>query len=158
MTDFLSVNEWGQITALPKGCDLSAPPPAFDPNVPHAPVRLTRLTPEEEKLAVGNSLKYFHRDLHDQLRPVAEHELKTYGHIYFYHLLPREHLWALEYNEAPCKTLEARAMLHMILNNLDPRVAQFPQELITYGGNGAVFSNWAQVKFSITGLYLDCAN
>ena len=152
LTDFVKVNEWGQITELPADCDLSAPPKAFDPVVPHAPIRLTHLTKEEEKLAIDNSLKYFHKDLHDKLRPIAAHELQTYGHIYFYHLLPRQHVWALAHKDSTCDTSEARAMLHMILNNLDPRVAQFPQELITYGGNGAVFSNWAQVFKSL--LYI----
>lgn len=145
LTDFVKVNEWGQITELPKDCDLSSPPVGLDPNVPHAPLRLTRLNAEETELAIKNALKYFHKDLHAKIRPVVVHELETYGHIYFYHLLPRQHVWALSHKDMPCDTSEASAMMHMILNNLDPRVAQFPQELITYGGNGAVFNNWAQV-------------
>jgi hypothetical protein len=148
LTDFISVNKWGQITSLPVGCDLSKPP-LVDPSVPHAPTRLTRLNASERELAITNALKYFAKDLHGALRPVCEHELDTYGHIYFYHLLPPEHIWAIPYNDIPGKTQEARAMTHMILNNLNPDVAQFPQELITYGGNGAVFSNWAQFHITV---------
>ena len=148
LTDFVEVNKWGQITSLPADCDLSKPP-HIDPTVPHAPNRLTRLNETERELAITNALKYFHKDLHDKLRPVCAHELDTYGHIYFYHLLPREHIWAIPYDSIPGSTKEAKAMSHMILNNLDPAVAQFPQELITYGGNGAVFSNWAQFHITL---------
>ena len=149
LTEFVRMNKWGQIAALPASCDLTAPPPALDPSVPHAPTRLTRLDATERQLAVTNALKYFDKTLHAALRPVCEHELDTYGHIYFYHLLPREHLWAIPFESIPGKTKEGRAMTHMILNNLNPEVAQFPQELITYGGNGAVFSNWAQFHITV---------
>ncbi|CAE7446822.1 Uroc1, partial [Symbiodinium microadriaticum] len=149
LTGFVELNKWGQITALPADCDLTKPPPALDPTVPHAPTRLTRLDSTERQLAITNALKYFHNDLHTALRPVCEHELDTYGHIYFYHLLPRQHIWAIPYADIPGKTRDARAMTHMILNNLNPEVAQFPQELITYGGNGAVFSNWAQFHITV---------
>lgn len=148
LSDFLPVNKWGQITALPADCDLSRPP-CLDPMVPHAPTRRTRLNASERELAITNSLKYFAKDLHVSLRPVCEHELDTYGHIYFYHLLPREHIWAIPYDDIPGNTQDAKAMTHMILNNLNPDVAQFPQELITYGGNGAVFSNWAQFHITV---------
>jgi urocanate hydratase len=147
LTDLVTVNEQGQITSLHPSIDLAAPP-RIDPTLPHAPRRLTHLTKAEEELAITNALKYFHKDLHAKLRPICRHELDTYGHIYFYHLLPQKHLWAIPFDCIPGNTLEARAMTHMILNNLDPAVAQFPQELITYGGNGAVFGNWAQ--FHIT--------
>jgi urocanate hydratase len=148
LTDFVTVNEWGQITSLPPGCDLSREV-ILDPTVPHAPKRLTRLNEQETELALTNALKYFDKTLHKQLRPVCKSELEKYGHIYFYHLLPPTHIWAIPFNSIPGLTVDSRAMTHMILNNLDPAVAQFPQELITYGGNGAVFSNWAQFHITI---------
>ena len=95
---------------------------------------------------------YFTKDLHAKLEPVFREELAQYGHIYMFNLLPRVALEAMPIEQIPGQTTEAKAMTHMILNNLDPRVAQFPQELITYGSNGAVFSNWAQ--FRITLRYL----
>ena len=103
-------------------------------------------------LAIKNHLKYFTKDLHGKLSQIFREELNQYGHIYAFNYLPREPLEALPLDLIPGKTAEARAMIHMILNNLDPRVAQFPQELITYGSNGAVFSNWAQ--FHITMRFL----
>lgn len=148
LTSYVKVNSWGQITSLPPSVDFNRPA-ALDPSVPHAPKRLTRLNAEETELAIHNALKYFDRSLHGTLRPICEMELQTYGHIYFYHLMPPQHIWAIPYSDIPGKTMEAKAMTHMILNNLNPDVAQFPQELITYGGNGAVFSNWAQFHITI---------
>lgn len=86
---------------------------------------------------------YFTKDLHKKLEPIFREELDKYGHIYMFNYLPRVGLEALPISLLPGQTIEAKSMIHMILNNLDNRVAQFPQELITYGSNGAVFSNWA---------------
>ena len=88
-------------------------------------------------------MKYFSKDLHGKLSSIFREELNQYGHIYAFNYLPRAPLEAIPIELIPGKSIEAKAMMHMIMNNLDPRVAQFPQELITYGSNGAVFSNWA---------------
>ena len=128
LTDYVAVDyNTCQITSLPAGVDLSqyvaeGRSPLVDRNCPHAPKRLTRLVNDEEhELAIRNSLKYFHSSLHSQLRPVAEYELETYGHIYFYPLLPPDHVWAIPFDDIPGATAEAKAMTHMILNVLDPR-------------------------------------
>ncbi|XP_048346462.1 urocanate hydratase [Sphaerodactylus townsendi] len=112
--------------------------------IPHAPVRTPNLTEHEEKLALKNSLRYFPPNLHSVLAPEFAEELRHYGHIYMYRLCPQIEMRAYPIQEYPCKTIQAAAVMHMIMNNLDPAVAQFPQELVTYGGNGQVFSNWAQ--------------
>jgi urocanate hydratase len=149
LTDYVKINSWGQITSLPSSVDFTQPA-SLDPTLPHAPKRATHFTTQEDtNLAVTNALKYFHPSLHALLRPHCLHELETYGHIYFYHLMPPQHLWAIPYDTLPGSLMEGRAMTHMILNNLNPAVAQFPQELITYGGNGAVFGNWAQFHLTI---------
>ncbi|XP_066472887.1 urocanate hydratase [Tiliqua scincoides] len=112
--------------------------------IPHAPVRTPNLTADEEKLALQNALRYFPSDLHKVLAPEFAKELRAYGHIYMYRFCPQIVMRAYPVWEYPCKTIQAAAIMHMIMNNLDPAVAQFPQELVTYGGNGQVFSNWAQ--------------
>ncbi|KAJ7316926.1 hypothetical protein JRQ81_003088 [Phrynocephalus forsythii] len=112
--------------------------------IPHSPVRTPNLTPQEKKLALKNSLRYFPPSLHEVLAPEFAKELQTYGHIYMYRFCPHIEMRAYPIHEYPCKTRQAAAIMHMIMNNLDPAVAQFPQELVTYGGNGQVFSNWAQ--------------
>ncbi|XP_077181476.1 urocanate hydratase [Paroedura picta] len=112
--------------------------------IPHAPVRTPNLTEHEEKLALKNSLRYFPPDLHPVLAPEFADELRHYGHIYMYRFCPQIEMRAYPIQEYPCKVMQAAAIMHMIMNNLDPAVAQFPQELVTYGGNGQVFSNWAQ--------------
>ncbi|XP_061474403.1 urocanate hydratase [Rhineura floridana] len=112
--------------------------------IPHAPVRTPNLTAHEEKLALKNSLRYFPSDLHVVLAPEFAKELRLYGHIYMYRFCPQTEMRAHPIQEYPCKNIQAAAVMHMIMNNLDPAVAQFPQELVTYGGNGQVFSNWAQ--------------
>ncbi|RWS29284.1 urocanate hydratase-like isoform X1 [Leptotrombidium deliense] len=111
---------------------------------PHAPVRNHRLSEEGCKLAVRNALRYFPENTHKILAPEFMSELKTYGHIYMYRFLPDIEMKAYPIDEYPAKNRQSAAMMLMIMNNLDPNVAQFPQELITYGGNGQVFSNWAQ--------------
>ncbi|CAM2116701.1 urocanate hydratase [Caretta caretta] len=112
--------------------------------VPHAPVRTPNLTAQEEKLALQNALRYFPPEVHKELALEFAEELKLYGHIYMYRFCPEIEMRAYPIEEYPCKTKSAAAIMHMIMNNLDPSVAQFPQELVTYGGNGQVFSSWAQ--------------
>ncbi|XP_064422410.1 urocanate hydratase [Latimeria chalumnae] len=112
--------------------------------VSHAPVRAPNLSRDEEKLALRNALRYFIPEVHEVLAPEFAQELRLYGHIYMYRFCPQLEIRAYPIDEYPCKTRQAAAIMHMIMNNLDPLVSQFPQELVTYGGNGQVFSNWAQ--------------
>ncbi|CAL8073182.1 unnamed protein product [Orchesella dallaii] len=141
-------NKFEFLQQLTKGIPLPLPPfPSedfIDPNVPHAPVRKVCLSSNERLLAVQNALRYFPKHLHEYLQPEFEKELETYGHIYMYRFTPKFPLRAYPIDAFPAKIPEARAVMLMIFNNLDPAVAQFPQELVTYGGNGQVFSNWAQ--------------
>uniref|UniRef100_A0AAX7T339 Urocanate hydratase n=1 Tax=Astatotilapia calliptera TaxID=8154 RepID=A0AAX7T339_ASTCA len=116
------------------------------PNVPHAPIRTPNLTAEEERLALRNALRYFPPSHHATLAPEFAQELRQYGHIYMYRFCPTLRMRAYPIDQYPCHTRQAAAMMLMIMNNLDPAVAQFPQELVTYGGNGQVFSNWAQFR------------
>ncbi|XP_041047779.1 urocanate hydratase [Carcharodon carcharias] len=120
-----------------------------DSNVPHAPICTPHLTPEEQKVALRNALRYLPSDLHGILAPEFASELKEFGHIYMYRFCPQIDMRAYPITQYPCKTKAAAAIMHMIMNNLDPRVAQFPQELVTYGGNGQVFSNWAQFRLAM---------
>ncbi|XP_021121653.1 urocanate hydratase isoform X2 [Heterocephalus glaber] len=120
--------------------------------VPHAPVRTPGLSPMEEQLALRNALRYFPPDVQELLAPEFAQELRLYGHIYMYRFCPNIEMRAYPIEQYPCQTKAAAAIMHMIMNNLDPAVAQFPQELVTYGGNGQVFSNWAQ--FWLTMYYL----
>ncbi|KAG9332537.1 hypothetical protein JZ751_014635 [Albula glossodonta] len=115
-----------------------------DPDVPHAPVRTPNLSSQEERLALRNALRYFPPSLHSTLASEFAQELRQYGHIYMYRFCPPIRMRAYPIDQYPCRTHQAAAIMHMIMNNLDPVVAQFPQELVTYGGNGQVFSNWAQ--------------
>ncbi|ESO83606.1 hypothetical protein LOTGIDRAFT_222456 [Lottia gigantea] len=115
-----------------------------DESVPHAPVLNPGLTQGEQRLALENSLRYFPPEVHEVLAPEFLEELNQYGHIYMYRFRPYIEMRAYPINEYPAQTRQAAAVMHMIMNNLDPHVAQFPQELVTYGGNGQVFSNWAQ--------------
>ena len=124
----------------------------LDPNVSHAPKRKDILTPTEKKLALRNALRYFPAALHEKLAPEFLEELKTYGRIYMYRFRPTYDMYARPVTEYPAKCQQAAAIMHMIQNNLDPAVAQHPHELITYGGNGAVFQNWAQ--YLLTMQYL----
>ncbi|XP_068763452.1 urocanate hydratase isoform X2 [Struthio camelus] len=112
--------------------------------VPHAPVRTPNLTAQEKKLALRNALRYFPPEIQKILALEFAEELRLYGHIYMYRFFPDIEMRAYPIEEYPCKTKSAAAIMLMIMNNLDPSVAQFPQELVTYGGNGQVFSNWAQ--------------
>ncbi|XP_015730537.1 urocanate hydratase isoform X2 [Coturnix japonica] len=112
--------------------------------IPHAPVRTPNLTAQEKKLALRNALRYFPPDIQKKLVLEFAEELRLYGHIYMYRFCPDIEMRAYPIEDYPCKTKSAAAIMLMIMNNLDPSVAQFPQELVTYGGNGQVFSNWAQ--------------
>ncbi|MDE6556870.1 MAG: urocanate hydratase [Duncaniella sp.] len=124
----------------------------FDPSVNHAPRRKDILSRDEKKLAVRNALRYFPAHLHEQLAPEFANELETYGRIYMYRFRPDYEMYARPIDEYPARSRQAAAIMMMIQNNLDPRVAQHPHELITYGGNGAVFQNWAQ--YLLTMKYL----
>ena len=128
------------------------PKKPLDPNVPHAPKRRDVLTKEEKKLAIKNALRYFPKKFHKVLAEEFAEELKLYGHIYMYRFRPDYPMYARNINEYPHKSKHAAAIMLMIQNNLDPEVAQYPHELITYGGNGAVFQNWAQ--YLLTMKYL----
>lgn len=120
--------------------------PAYDHSINHAPKRKDILTAEEKRLALRNALRYFPKALHAQLAPEFAEELKTYGRIYMYRYRPTYEMYARHIDEYPHRSRQAAAIMMMIQNNLDPRVAQHPHELITYGGNGAVFQNWAQYR------------
>jgi urocanate hydratase len=129
-------------------------PPAkpIDTSVSHAPVRKDILTKEEKKLAVANALRYVHPKHHGILAKEFYEELIHYGRIYMYRFRPEYEMRARPIADYPAKSLHAAAIMLMIQNNLDPAVAQHPHELITYGGNGAVFQNWAQ--YLLTMKYL----
>ncbi|MBX2971352.1 MAG: urocanate hydratase [Cyclobacteriaceae bacterium] len=129
-------------------------PPAkpYDPTINHAPKRKDILTADEKKLAVKNALRYFHPRHHEVLAKEFFNELQTYGRIYMYRFRPDYEMHARPLHEYPFKSQQAGAIMLMIQNNLDPAVAQHPHELITYGGNGAVFQNWAQ--YLLTMQYL----
>ncbi len=125
---------------------------SYDPDVNHAPVRKDILTAEEKKLALRNALRYFDKKHHAVLALEFAKELKDYGRIYMYRFRPGYKMFARKIYEYPYNSVQAAAVMLMIQNNLDPAVAQHPYELITYGGNGAVFQNWAQ--YLLTMKYL----
>ena len=116
----------------------------YDTNINHAPKRKDILSADEKKLALKNALRYFPKEQHALLASEFLEELKTYGRIYMYRYRPDYEMKARNIEEYPGKTIQAKAIMLMIQNNLDYAVAQHPHELITYGGNGAVFQNWAQ--------------
>ncbi len=116
----------------------------FNSNVSHAPKRKDILSLEEKKLAIRNALRYFPKPWHNELAQEFAAELQKYGRIYMYRFKPEYAIYARSINEYPAESQQAAAIMMMIQNNLDPAVAQHPDELITYGGNGAVFQNWAQ--------------
>ena len=121
----------------------------YDITVNHAPIRENILSTDERKLALKNALRYFDKKFHKKLIPEFNSELLKYGRIYMYRLRPNYEIYARPINEYPHKSKEAASIMLMIQNNLDKRVAQHPHELITYGGNGAVFQNWAQYRLSM---------
>jgi len=126
----------------------SALPPAKkrDASLNHAPKRKDILSAGEKKLALKNALRYFPPEFHKELAEEFAGELREYGRIYMYRFMPDYEIKARHINEFPHRSGKAAAIMLMISNNLDKRVAQHPQELITYGGNGAVFQNWAQYR------------
>ena len=127
-------------------------PRPYDTSVNHAPKRKDILTKKEKVLALKNALRYFDPRHHAVLAPEFAEELEKYGRIYMYRFRPTYEMYARPIDEYPAKCRQAAAIMAMIQNNLDPRVAQHPHELITYGGNGAVFQNWAQ--YLLTMQYL----
>jgi urocanate hydratase len=126
--------------------------PAYDTDINHAPKRKDILSVEEKKLAVRNALRYFDPKHHATLAPEFYNELISFGRIYMYRFRPTYEMFARSIHEYPHQSPQAAAIMLMIQNNLDPAVAQHPHELITYGGNGAVFQNWAQ--YLLTMKYL----
>ncbi len=124
----------------------------YNTSANHAPKRKDILSAEEKKLAVRNALRYFPKAWHQELALEFAEELKEYGRIYMYRFMPEYPMFARPIQEYPAKSNQAAAIMLMIQNNLDPAVAQHPEELITYGGNGAVFQNWAQ--YLLTMQYL----
>ena len=117
---------------------------SLDSSVPHAPVRPQVLSVKEKKLAIRNALRYFPERWHAELAEEFLRELEDLGHIYMHRFRPEYDMYARHISEYPSNCLSAASIMLMIQNNLDPDVAQFPHELVTYGGNGTVFQNWAQ--------------
>jgi len=138
---------------IKQGIPSILPPKAtYDLAINHAPKRKEILSAEEKKLALKNALRYFEPQHHEELIQEFSEELEKYGRIYMYRLRPDYRMYARPIDEYPGKSIQAKAIMHMIQNNLDYAVAQHPHELITYGGNGAVFQNWAQ--YLLTMQYL----
>ncbi|MDD4576692.1 MAG: urocanate hydratase, partial [Bacteroidales bacterium] len=121
----------------------------LDTNVNHAPKRKEILNANEKKLALKNALRYFEPQHHAVLAPEFIDELNKYGRIYMYRFMPKHKIYARPIDEYPAKSKQAAGIMLMIQNNLDHAVAQHPHELITYGGNGAVFQNWAQYRLTM---------
>ena len=136
--------------AIQEGIPEELPEPkAYDESINHAPKRKDILSDKEKALALKNALRYFPARHHAVLAKEFAHELRTYGRIYMYRFRPDYPMYARHIDEYPAKSRQAAAIMAMIQNNLDPRVAQHPHELITYGGNGAVFQNWAQYRLAM---------
>lgn len=147
----MDVKEFRRV--ISEGIPATLPEPkSYDFNINHAPARKDILTREEKILALQNALRYFSKEFHPVLAPEFADELRRYGRIYMYRFRPDYKIFARPISDYPHKSLQAAAIMHMISNNLDYAVAQHPHELITYGGNGAVFQNWAQ--YLLTMQYL----
>ncbi|HAV02979.1 MAG TPA: urocanate hydratase [Chryseobacterium sp.] len=149
MTDFQQQILQGIPDSLPT-------PKPYDPAINHAPKRKQILSEEEMKLALRNALRYFEPKFHAELLPEFRQELEQYGRIYMYRFRPDYEMKARPIEDYPGQSLQAKSIMLMIQNNLDYAVAQHPHELITYGGNGAVFQNWAQ--YLLTMQYLATMN
>jgi len=151
MTNKNNIQDFQQavLQGIPK--DLPALKP-LDKNISHAPIRKQILTIPEKKLALKNALRYFPTEQHSVLAKEFLDELNTYGRIYMYRYRPNYQIHARSIDQYPAKSQQAAAIMLMLSNNLDDAIAQHPHELITYGGNGAVFSNWAQ--YLLTMKYL----
>ena len=119
-------------------------PKKWEPAINHAPVRRDLLSMEEKKLALRNALRYFDPRHHAVLSEEFARELHDYGRIYMYRFRPDYPITARSITDFPHRSVQAAAIMLMLSNNLDEAVAKHPNELITYGGNGAVFQNWAQ--------------
>ncbi len=138
---------------LEQGIPNQLPPPMLrDETLNHAPKRKDSLSAEEKVLAIQNALRYFPTEWHEELATEFKQELLDYGRIYMYRFMPKYEMYARSIDSYPAQSLQAAAIMLMIQNNLDPNVAQHPQELITYGGNGAVFQNWAQYLLAMSYL------
>lgn len=124
-------------------------PKPYDASINHAPRRKDVLTPEEKRLALRNALRYFPKKFHAELAPEFARELAAYGRIYMYRFRPDYAMYARPLDVYPHRSEQAAAIMLMIQNNLDPAVAQHPHELIVYGGNGAIFQNWAQYRLAM---------
>ena len=124
-------------------------PKPYDTSINHAPRRKDILTPEEKRLALRNALRYFPKKFHAELAPEFARELAAYGRIYMYRFRPDYAMYARPLDVYPHRSEQAAAIMLMIQNNLDPAVAQHPHELIVYGGNGAIFQNWAQYRLAM---------
>ena len=140
--DFKKAIEQGIPDYLPE-------PKPYDSSINHAPKRKDILTPQQKQLALRNALRYFPQHLHASLAPEFAEELRRYGRIYMYRYRPDYEMKARPIDDYPHRSRQAAAIMLMIQNNLDPQVAQHPHELITYGGNGAVFQNWAQYRLTM---------
>ena len=137
--------------AIAEGIPENLPPvKPYDPEVSHAPARnIEKLTREDLVLAVQNALRYFPTEWHDTLAPEFVAELKEHGRIYMYRFRPDYDMYARPITDYPYRSHQAASIMLMIQNNLDKTVAKHPHELITYGGNGAVFQNWAQYRLTM---------
>ncbi|MCD4729599.1 MAG: urocanate hydratase, partial [Bacteroidales bacterium] len=142
LTDFQQAILEGIPKELPKA-------PAYDKNISHAPKRKDILSTNEKKLAIKNALRYFDQRHHSILAPEFKQELEKYGRIYMFRFRPKYKITARSIEDFPHQSKQAAAIMLMLSNNLDNAVAQHPYELITYGGNGAVFQNWAQYRITI---------
>jgi len=129
--------------------DIIPPKKPYEQEINHAPKRKDSLSLEEKKLAIRNALRYFPKNQHHELAADFLNELETYGRIYMYRYRPDYKMYARPIEDYPGKSLQAKAIMLMIQNNLDYAVAQHPHELITYGGNGAVFQNWIQYRLTM---------
>ncbi|MFN5370113.1 MAG: urocanate hydratase, partial [Bacteroidia bacterium] len=135
---------------ISQGIPNELPPIAeIDHAVSHAPKRKDILSTSEKKLALRNALRYFDKKHHAVLAPEFAEELRKYGRIYMHRFRPKSNMYAHPIEQYPAKSQQAAAIMLMIQNNLDPAVAQHPHELITYGGNGAVFQNWIQYRLTM---------
>ena len=149
MIDFSKEFECGVPTELP-------PKKELDMSVDHAPKRPNVLNDKQKKLAISNSLRYFPEEWHQELALEFSNELDNLGHIYMHRFRPDYEMYARPISEYPCNNKKAACIMLMIQNNLDPAVAQYPHELVTYGGNGSVFQNW--IQYRITMHYLSKMN
>ena len=149
MIDFSKEFEYGVPTELP-------PKKELDMSVDHAPKRPNVLNDKQKKLAISNSLRYFPEEWHEELALEFSNELDNLGHIYMHRFRPDYEMYARPISEYPCNNKKAACIMLMIQNNLDPAVAQYPHELVTYGGNGSVFQNW--IQYRITMHYLSKMN